>query len=53
MALTLKLKLFVAFVLLELFEDGNDGFKQGKTKKMVKRMCGKGYVQGKTSVFRR
>ena len=32
MALTLKRKPLVAFVLLELFEDGNDGFKRGKTK---------------------
>ena len=43
MALTLKRKWFVTFVLLELFEDGNDGLKRGKPK-MVKSTSGKGYV---------
>ena len=32
MALTLKQKPLVAFVLLELFEDGKNGLKSGKTK---------------------
>ena len=39
MALALKRKAFVAFMLLELFEDG---FKRGKKKqRMVKRTCKK------------
>ena len=46
MALALKRKPLVAFVLLELFEDENDGFKRGKPK-MVKTKCGKGYVHCK------
>ena len=44
MTLTLKRKPLVALVLLEPFEDGNDGFKRGKSKKMVKRTCRKGYI---------
>ena len=39
-------KPLVAFVLLELFEDGNDGFKRG-IPKMVKRTCRKEYVHCK------
>ena len=50
MALTLRRKQLVAFVLLELFEDGNDGLIQTrKNQKMVKRTCRKEYVHCKVN----
>ena len=36
MALTLKRKSLVACVLLELFEDGNDGFKRAERERVEK-----------------
>ena len=36
MALILKRNPLVAFMLLELFEKGNDGFKRGKTKEWLR-----------------
>ena len=44
MALTLKRKLLVAFVLLKLFEDGYDGFKRGKKQVKFTRTSGEGYA---------
>ena len=44
MALILKRKLLVAFVLLELFEDGYNGFKLGKKQVKFTRTSEKGYA---------
>ena len=47
MTLTLKRKSLVALVLLELFEDGNDGFKRGKSKKWLRERVEKGMLTAK------
>ena len=47
MTLTLKRKPLVAFVLLELFEDGNDGFIRGKSKTWLRERVEKGMFTAK------
>ena len=47
MTLTLKRKPLVAFVLLELFEDGNDGFIRGKSKTWLRARVEKGMFTAK------
>ena len=45
MALTRKRKALVAFMILELFEDTNDGVKRGRTREWLKERAEKGMFQ--------